>query len=96
MLKHFFLALALMTTAQGFAAAEPEWKNPAVNQINREARRADFFAFENAGLAKTNDKTKSGRYLSMEGKWRFSIRVSPIATRLRNWRSLPDPLNSMA
>ena len=73
MLKHFFLALALMTTAQGFAAAEPEWKNPAVNQINREARRADFFAFENAGLAKTNDKTKSGRYLSMEGKWRFNF-----------------------
>ena len=73
MLKHFFLALALLTTAQGFAATEPEWKNPAVNQINREARRADFFAFENAGLAKTNDKTKSGRYLSMEGKWRFNF-----------------------
>ena len=73
MLKHLFLSLALLTTAQSYAAAEPEWKNPAVNQINREARRAVFFAFENANLAKANDKTKSGRYLSMEGKWRFNF-----------------------
>ena len=50
MFKHFFLALALFTTAQGFAASEPEWKNPAVNQINREARRANFFAFEDAHM----------------------------------------------
>ena len=73
MLKHLFLSLALLTTAQSYAAAEPEWKDPAVNQINREARRAVFFAFENAELAKANDKTKSARYLSMEGKWRFNF-----------------------
>ena len=73
MLKHLFLSLALLTTAQSYAAAEPEWKNPAVNQVNREARRADFFAFENVNLAKANDKTKSARYLSMEGKWRFNF-----------------------
>ena len=73
MLKHLFLSLALLTTAQSYAAAEPEWKNPAVNQVNREARRADFFAFENADKAKTGDKTQSKRYLSMEGKWRFNF-----------------------
>ena len=73
MLKHLFLSLALLTTAQSYAAAEPEWKDPAVNQINREARRAVFFAFENADLAKANDKTKSARYMSMEGKWRFNF-----------------------
>ena len=73
MLKHLFLSLALLTTAQSYAAAEPEWRDPAVNQINREARRAVFFAFENADLARANDKTKSGRYLSMEGKWRFNF-----------------------
>ena len=73
MLKHLFLSLALLTTAQSYAAAEPEWRDPAVNQINREARRAVFFAFENADLARANDKAKSGRYLSMEGKWRFNF-----------------------
>ncbi len=49
------------------------WKDPQVNQVNREQRRANFFAFENADLASMGDKTKSGRYLSMEGKWRFNF-----------------------
>ncbi len=73
MLKHLFFSLALFTTAQSYAAVVPEWKDPAVNQINREARRAAFFAFENADLAKVNDKSKSARYMSMEGKWRFNF-----------------------
>ncbi len=51
----------------------PVWKDPAVNQVNREARRASFFAFENAEKAKANDKTESSRYLSMEGMWRFNF-----------------------
>ena len=53
------------------ADVKPEWCNPEVNQVNREARRANFFAFETADLAKAGDKAKSSRYLSMEGKWRF-------------------------
>ena len=53
------------------AQKTPVWKDPAVNQVNREARRAAFFAFEDADKAKVNDKTKSARYLSMEGKWKF-------------------------
>ena len=64
-------ALVAATTAQ--ADTEPAWKNPAVNQVNREARHTSFFAFENAEMAKTNDKTRSSRYMSMEGKWRFNF-----------------------
>ena len=56
-----------------YAQKTPVWKDPAVNQVNREARRAHFFAFEDADKAKANDKTKSSRYLSMEGKWRFNF-----------------------
>ena len=41
--------------------------------MNREARRADFFAFESADKAQANDKSQSKRYLSMEGKWRFNF-----------------------
>jgi len=65
-------ALPLMA-ANKTNANQPEWKNPAVNQVNREARRAAFFAFEDADKAKANDKTKSSRYLSMEGRWRFNF-----------------------
>ena len=71
MLRQLFLSATLMTTMTVLADTEPVWKNPAVNQVNREARRADFFAFEDAQKAKANDKTRSGRYLSMEGMWRF-------------------------
>ena len=101
MFKHLFLALALFTTANGYAAIEPEWKNPAINEINREARRAAFFAFENADLAKVNDKTKSARYLSMEGKWRFNFvkdhNLAPkdffsLKFNDKDWVDFPVPL----
>ena len=60
-----------MAAVAAHAQKTPVWKDPAVNQVNRETRRAAFFAFEDADKAKVNDKTKSARYLSMEGKWKF-------------------------
>jgi beta-galactosidase len=65
--------MACVAALAANAQKTPEWKDPAVNQVNREARRAAFFAFEDADKAKVNDKTKSSRYLSMEGKWRFNF-----------------------
>ena len=67
------LTILLATMALGMkASAEvPEWRNPVVNQQNREARRANFFAFESEELAKRGQMSASGRYLSMEGMWRF-------------------------
>ena len=57
----------------GAVAADntPEWRNAAVNQQNREPRRANFFAFETEDLAKAGEKAASSRYFSMEGMWRF-------------------------
>ena len=61
-----------LTTASAVAADNtPEWRNAAVNQQNREARRANFFAFESEDLARAGQKAASSRYLSMEGMWRF-------------------------
>jgi len=75
MLKRLFVLLpaAAIATAMQAADVKPVWQNPEVNQVNREARRADFFAYEDADKALANDKTKSSRYLSMEGKWRFNF-----------------------
>ena len=70
LLSTFMLAAAATTVIQA-AAKEPVWKDPAVNQQNREPRHAAFFAYENGELAKAGDKTKSSRYLCMEGKWKF-------------------------
>ena len=71
--KNLLLAMVLsLTTASAVAADNtPEWRNAAVNQQNREARRANFFAFESEDLARAGQKAASSRYLSMEGMWRF-------------------------
>ena len=73
-MRKLLIAVTLMASAAGFAADKtPVWKDPYVNQQNREARRAQFFAFEDEAVAKQGDKTKSGRYLSMEGMWKFNF-----------------------
>jgi len=78
-MKRILLLMACLAVLPAAAAnkktagnsREPEWKNPAVNQVNREARRAAFFAYESEQQARKGDKTQSSRYLSMEGTWRF-------------------------
>ena len=74
-MKHCFLSLLLLLAAMATQADDkvPEWRNPQANQQNRESRRANFFAFENERLARVGDKSRSKRYLSMEGMWRFSF-----------------------
>ena len=74
MLRKLFLLLTIVATSTIWAAdRKPVWQDPAVNQVNREARHAHFFAFENAEKATVGDKTQSVRYLSMEGTWRFNF-----------------------
>ena len=65
------MVLSLTTASAVAADITPEWRNAAVNQQNREARRANFFAFESEDLARAGQKAASSRYLSMEGMWRF-------------------------
>ena len=65
-----FYLLTMLPLSSVAADRLPVWQDPNVNQVNREPRRAHFFAFENADKAK-GDKTASERYLSMEGMWKF-------------------------
>ena len=62
--------LAVITALLPLLATAQNWCDPSVNQVNREARRAHFFAFENEAKAH-GDKSQSDRYLSMEGLWKF-------------------------
>lgn len=72
MLKQVMLFLAV-SAASVVGAVEPVWKNPEVNQQNREPRRANYFAYESRALAEKGDKAASSRYLSMEGMWKFNF-----------------------
>ena len=87
-------------TATVTADNAPEWRNPKVNQQNREPRHANFFAFENEELAKAGQKAASSRYLSMEGMWRFQFvknhQDAPIGFWALNyddsqWEDFPVP-----
>lgn len=73
MLKAIFLSIVCLASVAATAKNDTRsvWQDPETNQVNREPRRANFFAFETQELAKANDKSRSYRYLSMEGTWRF-------------------------
>lgn len=60
--------LALLPMGLAAQTSQPEWLNPEVNAIDRLPMRANYFAYEKAGL---NDKKDSERYLSLEGLWKF-------------------------
>lgn len=74
MLRIFLLfcsLIAIMAAESAERRVKPVWQNPEINRENREPRRADFFAFESRRTAESGDKTRSERYLSMEGMWKF-------------------------
>lgn len=52
---------------------KPWWLDPEVNEVNTMALRAAFFAYETENLAKADQKARSERYLSLEGKWKFNF-----------------------
>ena len=69
--SYLIVLFSFLTALSVSAEGSPEWCNPLVNQQHREARRANFFAFESEALAMKGEKSQSSRYLSMEGMWRF-------------------------
>ena len=51
-MRKVLIAVTLLVSAVGYAADKmPVWKDPGVNQQNREPRRAHFFAFEDEAKA---------------------------------------------
>ena len=71
--RYALITLSFLIFQSSFCPVTAQvWKDPAVNQQNREPRRAHFFAFESVDKAK-GDKTASDRFLSMEGMWKFNF-----------------------
>lgn len=75
MKKLTFLMLAGILAVPAAMSAQPKgdyWNNPSINEENRLEDHATFFAYENLDLAKKGDKTKSSRFMSIEGNWKFN------------------------
>jgi beta-galactosidase len=77
-LKSLFFAFALFSGC-GLKAAEntPEWENPRIFQINREAHRATFLPYSDEKSAAVNNYNGSPYYLSLNGKWKFHWVAKP-------------------
>ncbi|MBQ8155846.1 MAG: DUF4981 domain-containing protein [Prevotella sp.] len=73
MIKQLCMSMVCLAVSSVYAQKLPVWQDPNVNQVNREARHAHFFAFESEEMARQGDKSKSERYLSMEGMWKFNF-----------------------
>lgn len=74
MLKPIVLSLASMCMlTAGAQVKEKYWLDPAMNRVNTEAPRSDFFAYESIDGAQKADKKASSRYLSLEGQWKFNF-----------------------
>ena len=74
MIKQLVWTCACMAALPVCAQKTTEpWLDPEVNRINCETPRASFFAYETEALAGKADKAQSGRYLSLEGKWKFNF-----------------------
>ena len=54
-------------------AQTPVWLDPNVNSENEKPDVADYFAYENADKAVAADKYQSGRFMSIEGNWKFNF-----------------------
>ena len=74
-MNKLFLALSLSVFTLTSYAQQPtmtEWHDLQVNEVNRFTPHTDFFGYESEALALAGDKTRSSRYLSLDGTWRFS------------------------
>lgn len=62
------LMLALAFTA---SAQSNEWLDPNVNAVNRAPMHTNYFAYENADMAKKADKELSSNFMTLNGTWKF-------------------------
>jgi beta-galactosidase len=54
-------------------AQQPVWLDPKVNSENEKPDVADYFAYENPKLAARGEKSRSSRFMSIEGNWKFNF-----------------------
>lgn len=71
MKKIFFCGLASLL-AWTAGAQSDEWQDATVNAVNRMPMHAAFFAFESPETALAGDMTRSDRFVTLNGFWKFN------------------------
>ncbi|WP_290539996.1 glycoside hydrolase family 2 TIM barrel-domain containing protein [Alistipes sp.] len=63
------LAAAATLTA---GAQSNEWQDAGVNAVNRMPMHSSWFAYESPEAAQAGDKTRSERFVTLNGNWKFN------------------------
>ncbi|WP_321332560.1 glycoside hydrolase family 2 TIM barrel-domain containing protein [uncultured Bacteroides sp.] len=69
--KRLLLGGLLLSVGVGIYAQAPDWENPAVFAVNKEATRASSLPYDNEQLAIKDCYDQSPFYLSLDGVWKF-------------------------
>jgi len=76
------------------------WEDPLVSGINRDPSRATAYSFTNVEDAKTGNRDKSTRMISLNGDWDFSFAFKPAdapkdfyKSRVSGWKKIEVPSN---
>lgn len=88
--KSLFVSLAVLAGAVYCLSAEqlPYWKDMNVVQVGREYPRSMFMSYPDVNSASTYDFSAGGRYLLLNGTWKFRFADA--------YRDLPDGLEDPA
>jgi beta-galactosidase len=96
------LLLAAMITASAQEASIPDWENPGLISINKEAPHATLMPYDSEARALQGDMAGSPYYKSLNGMWKFNWVERP-ADRPQGfyspgyddgtWDSIPVPAN---
>ncbi len=82
----------------------PDWENPAVFARGKLPARATFFPFETREKAIAGHRTKSDRFVLLNGEWRFQLSNAAAPTTgfeqpqfdVSGWKTIPVPADWQA
>lgn len=96
----YVIFIAFVCTVYSNGQSQNDWENPLVNGINREPARATMFSYNSEEDAKTCDRNKSDRILSLNGEWDFYFSPSTedapdgfYKSRVKDWDNIEVPSN---
>lgn len=70
-MKKNFLCVAASLFALTAGAQSNEWQDASVNAVNRLPMHAHYFAFESPEAALAGEKSRSERFVTLNGSWKF-------------------------
>jgi beta-galactosidase len=98
----FLLLLPFAFASITYSQSLPEWQDPEVVQVNREAPHATLFSFESMEAAMEGEMHNSSNFLSLNGPWKFHWSPDPGSRpvdfyrpgfRDRDWDVIQVPSN---